>query len=682
MGNGYLSHAKGVRSDTMFVSGIFNGETTSPSHRANIPAALAITVQNTTSIGVLLDIETGTYHRRGYLTAEQTSWYELRWYAHRNLRSLYVMELEVHLENESSATLHFNSNENMSSVDIKFDPAKTLNGHAAYSMCGQTITPEVSTGPTPTVCMAFDRVTSEFVVNKEDSGKVFTYVTAIRTSLDSSDVESAAIADYKSAHYKASAATLYSDHVDGWKSLWNSGIEIAGRPDVGAAINASMYAILSSVRDDWAYGLAPGGLTNYYNGHSFWDTETWMYPPLLFLQPKISRSLVQYRFDRLDGARAKAASYSPPWAGTMFPWESAFSGAETCPSWAATGSREDHISGDIALAVWQEWNMRKDKQWLQTIGYPILSGVADFWVSRSVYEVDEDNVTRAHIKNIIPPDEYVDHVTDSVYSNFVASQALNFAVKASSILGVECSSCATYSKLAGDLVILFDTEKGIHPEYLHYPGNKVKQADVVLLHYPLGMEMDEDIQRADLEYYSSRTDPHGPAMTWGMHSIGYLDLDDYNNANKFFNMSFQDNMHAPLQVWTETPDGNAVNFITGAGGFLQTMIFGYPGFRITENGLIYQPRCPEGATSIKMKNLAYLGSTFFTYYNCANNEATTVHLEAKELGDVSLSLQVVSMDHKKVLSTLVTKLEVGRSVELNLAQLRKEFGRFKLILAH
>lgn len=232
----------------------------------------------------------------------------------------------------------------------------------------------------------------------------------------------------------------------------------------------------------------------------------------------------------------------------MFPWESAFSGVETCPTFAATGLREDHINGDIAFAVWQEWSMRQDKDWLRSIGYPMLTGIADFWVSRSTYQADG----KAHILDIIPPDEYVDHVDDSVYSNFVAVKALNYAVQASIALNETCDQCAKYSQLAQDLVILFDQQLGIHPEYSGYPGNTVKQADVVLLHYPLGMEMDEAVQRADLEYYSPRTDKHGPAMTWGMHAIGFLDLGDFDSAAQFFNMSFQDNMHAPFQVWTET----------------------------------------------------------------------------------------------------------------------------------
>ena len=68
MGNGYLSHSKGVRSDTYFISGLFNGETTSPSHRARIPATFAVTVDNTSTTGTLLDMKEGTFYRRGNLT--------------------------------------------------------------------------------------------------------------------------------------------------------------------------------------------------------------------------------------------------------------------------------------------------------------------------------------------------------------------------------------------------------------------------------------------------------------------------------------------------------------------------------------------------------------------------------------------------------------------------------------
>jgi hypothetical protein len=54
------------------------------------------------------------------------------------------------------------------------------------------------------------------------------------------------------------------------------------------------------------------------------------------------------------------------------------------------------------------------------------------------------------------------------------------------LLDIDCELCATYSQLASDLVILWNETLGIHPEYFNYSGQVVKQADVVLLHYPLG----------------------------------------------------------------------------------------------------------------------------------------------------------------------------------------------------
>ena len=77
------------------------------------------------------------------------------------------------------------------------------------------------------------------------------------------------------------------------------------------------------------------------------------------------RSLMLYRFSRLDGAREKAKSYSPPYQGAMFPWKSVQSGVETYPEWAATGLREQHISADISLSAWQYYSVTKDIAWMK-----------------------------------------------------------------------------------------------------------------------------------------------------------------------------------------------------------------------------------------------------------------------------------------------------------------------------
>lgn len=614
IGNGYLSHAKGVRSDTMHISGVFNGETTSPSHRASLPALFAFTVMNSTTTGVLLDIESGVYHRRGALADGAT--YEMRWYAHMSQRSLYVLEVDVQLNGLPSATLHLSSNTLAQVTDFSPEEVQAL-GAQATVRCMDTLIPETGSSPTCRVCVAADTVPSALVAST--SSHSFVFVSAYRTSLEVSsaeEVQQAAVSEYKAA--VSSKASLLTAHAAAWAGLWASGIEVSGRPDVSVAANASLFAILSSARQDWPQGLAPGGLTNYYNGHSFWDTETWMLPPLLFLQPQLARSLLDYRSARLPGAYTKALSYSPPWAGAMFPWESASSGVETCPLFAATGLREDHISGDIAFALWQHWALTRDKLWLQSTAWPMLQGIADFWVSRSTPEG-----ALYHIKDVIPPDEYVDHVEDSAYTNTVAALALSYAAQAAEVLNISCTACKHYLEVAQGLALPTPANGAAHPEYLGYAGQLVKQADVVLLHYPLGLQMSDEQRRTDLQFYSERTDAHGPAMTWGMHAIGFLDLGMADEAAKYLNMSFQDNLHAPLRVWTETPDGNAVNFITGAGGFLQTLIAGYPGVRIAADlSLTVTPSCVQGADRIKLRGLHYLSTSLDIEYTCAETATT------------------------------------------------------------
>jgi len=128
--------------------------------------------------------------------------------------------------------------------------------------------------------------------------------------------------------------------------------------------------------------------------------------------PDLAASMLQYRFDRMAGARAKAQSYPARYNGTMFPWESALTGLETCPSWADTGLYEVHISGDIALSAWRAWQFGGDVEWLRSIGYPLLSGIADFWVSRALADTPGSTTgSPLRIAGVIPPDEYADNVS-------------------------------------------------------------------------------------------------------------------------------------------------------------------------------------------------------------------------------------------------------------------------------
>ena len=81
--------------------------------------------------------------------------------------------------------------------------------------------------------------------------------------------------------------------------------------ELAQSVYASFYYILSSTRHDWPYGLSPGGLPGgeEYMGHTFWDQDIWMYPPLVLLQPDLARAALRYRFERLPAARRIARKF-------------------------------------------------------------------------------------------------------------------------------------------------------------------------------------------------------------------------------------------------------------------------------------------------------------------------------------------------------------------------------------
>ena len=58
------------------------------------------------------------------------------------------------------------------------------------------------------------------------------------------------------------------------------------------------------------------------------DSEIFILPAFILLNPARAQTMLQYRLERLSAAEAKARGTTPPADGAMFPWESAFTGIE------------------------------------------------------------------------------------------------------------------------------------------------------------------------------------------------------------------------------------------------------------------------------------------------------------------------------------------------------------------
>ena len=375
---------------------------------------------------------------------------------------------------------------------------------------------------------------------------------------------------------------LMQAHYRLWDELWQGDIRIEGDDDAQRIVRFALFNLYSSCRGGSRLSIPPMGLSlQGYNGHIFWDTELWMYPPMLLLNQDIARSMLDYRFDRLPAARKKALAYG--YRGAMFPWESDDSGEEATPTHALTGPFEHHITADIGIACWNYYCVTRDMRWLQREGYPLLKEIADFWASRVTRNQDGSY----SIHNVTGADEYANGVTDNAFTNGAASLALKYACQAAEICGEKVPEIWWE---IGENIRVLQFENGVTREHSTYKGEMIKQADANLLAYPLGLITDEYRQRQDLEYYAERIDQKdGPAMSYSVYCVQYARMGEADKAYEMFRRCYEPNLRKPFGVISETPTSNNPYFMTGAGGLLQAVLNGFCGLQITDEGIVQLP---------------------------------------------------------------------------------------------
>jgi protein-glucosylgalactosylhydroxylysine glucosidase len=389
---------------------------------------------------------------------------------------------------------------------------------------------------------------------------------------------------------------LMRQHVAAWSELWAGDVVIEGDPEAQRDVRFALYNLYAYVRAGSRRSIPPMGLSAMgYNGHIFWDAELWMVPPLFALQPDLAQSCLDYRVDRLDAARRKAAAHG--FDGAMFPWESADTGEEATPVWALTGTSEHHITACVAIAFWNYYRVTGDAAWLRSQGYPVLREAADFWVSRA----ERDETGAYAIRNVVGADEYTGVVDNNAFTNGAAITALRAATRAAAVLGLDPDP--RWAEVAGGIPILTFPD-GTTREYAGYDGGVVKQADANLLAYPLALITDDARIRQDMDFYESRFDEDAPAMTHSVLATLAARLGDAERAHALFKRAYRPNRKPPFGVLTETPFSDNPYFATAAVGMLQAVLFGFGGLRFTEDGLVQRSPClPPGWTGLILKGV-------------------------------------------------------------------------------
>ncbi|WP_179235148.1 MULTISPECIES: glycoside hydrolase family 65 protein [unclassified Burkholderia] len=422
--------------------------------------------------------------------------------------------------------------------------------------------------------------------------------------------------------------TILQAHEAAWQSIWQSDVIVDDQhSNLQGAIHAAEYMLYSNLREGARNSIAPAGLTSdNYGGMIFWDAETWMYPYLLAAHPEMAKSIVDYRYDRLPNALLNVQNdrsdtgVGSATIGSFFPWTSGTGILST----DGGESAEIHLQADIALAQFQYYEATGDKTWLQHYGWPVLSAIADYYSTRMTLN---SNGTYSLTK-VDGPDEYVHNATDAAYTNGSALQAINFATQAATILGyaIHPQWAVASAKLVKPQV---DPTRQVvlqHAKFNPNVSHTLKQADVVLLTYPMEYPLPTQIGINNLNYYSAITDPTGPAMTNSVQAVIAAQY-GLSSLDTFFSNSYQPYIRGPYLNFNETsllvPSAGQLNpaytFLTGAGGFMQTLLNGLAGYRFRTDGIYLSPILPVGPldqvdkaklTRVYLKGMHWQGRTY------------------------------------------------------------------------
>jgi trehalose/maltose hydrolase-like predicted phosphorylase len=484
---------------------------------------------------------------------------------------------------------------------------KTVGTGITATLASQLATSANVTAPSTQTDQQTDQSVGQQVSFPVQAGKTYTFTkyVGVDDSNDTADTVSSAQQEAQSAA-SAGFGALRSENKAAWAAMWQGRIDVLGNPTVATDVNASEFYLWSSTRADQDWSVSPAGLSsNGYDGHIFWDAETWMYPSLLAQHPDLAAAMDAYRFNRLPEAEQHATETG--FAGARFPWESALDGTEQIPPPASINSEglyEQHITADIALAQWQYYLTTGDKQWLSSRGWPVISGAAAFWASHAVQASDGSY----HIDNVTGPDEENPDVNDEAYTNVGAKTTLQDAVRAARVLGM--TPPAEWSKIAAGIVVPINS-RGIHPEFSGYDSQLVKQADVTLLQYPWEFPMSTSVAQKDINFYVPRTDPMGPSMSDAVNSIDTSALGSPGCASFVYTQrSYEPFIRDVFDQFSETKTGGAFTFMTGIGGFLQEFLYGYSGMRWENGEVALAPSLTSQLGGVVLHDIAWRGRTF------------------------------------------------------------------------
>jgi alpha,alpha-trehalose phosphorylase len=430
------------------------------------------------------------------------------------------------------------------------------------------------------------------------------------------------------------AAALAEARHSGWDGLlagqrayldefWGrADVELEGDAELQQAVRFALFHTLQAGARSERRAIPSKGLTGPgYDGHTFWDTETFVLPVLTYTAPQAARDALRWRHTTLDLARKRAKLLG--FEGAAFPWRT-IDGQECSGYWPA-GTAAFHIAADIADAVGRYQAASDDEAFEREFGIELLVETARLWRSLGHY----DFRGRFRIDGVTGPDEYSAVADNNVYTNLMAQRNLRLAADTASHhtdraaeLGVDPEEVAAWREAAEAMLIPYDEELGVHPQaegftehqlwdfaatapeqyplMLHFPyvdlyrKQVVKQADLVLAMHLRGDAFSAEAKARNFAYYEALTvrDSSLSACTQAVIAaeVGQLEL-AYDYFAEASLMDLDDLEH-------NTRDGL---HIASLAGVWIAAVAGFGGMRDYDGALSFAPHLPQRLTRLSFR---------------------------------------------------------------------------------
>ncbi|HZM76192.1 MAG TPA: glycosyl hydrolase family 65 protein [Candidatus Limnocylindrales bacterium] len=395
-------------------------------------------------------------------------------------------------------------------------------------------------------------------------------------------------------------------------------VRVEGDSQLQQAVRFALFHVLQTGARAEGRCLPAKGLTGPgYDGHTFWDSEAYLLPVLVYLLPDAVADALRWRHSTLDFARERAATLGL--RGAVFPWRT-IRGQECSGYWPA-GTAAFHINADIALAVVMYRSVTGDETLETEGGLEVLVETARLWMSLGHYDLDGV----WHIAGVTGPDEYTAIVTDNLFTNLAAAHNLRGAADAAERhpdlardLGVTTKEAAAWREAADAVHICYDDQLRVHqqsqgftrlpewdfdasmnkyplllnaPYFDIYRRQVVKQADMMMAQYWFSHLFDDADKARNVDYYERRT-VRDSSLSAAIQAVTAAEVGHLRLACDYTCESAQIDL---LDI-----DHNSANglHIASLAGVWIALVAGFGGLRQHDGVLSFAPQLPDELTRL------------------------------------------------------------------------------------